>query len=39
MNYVSWNTAKKSVHDSSGIFKPEDYLWERINGIYYPIKK
>jgi hypothetical protein len=33
-----WNEAKLLPHDASGIDKPKDYLWEKINGIYYPVK-
>jgi hypothetical protein len=36
---VPWRIAKKSVHDASGISTPEDYLWELINGVYYPVTK
>lgn len=34
---VSWNVAKKSVHDASGITVPELYKWYKENGVYYPI--
>jgi len=36
---VSWRVAKNSVHDASGIIHPEDYLWEFIKGVYYPVIK
>jgi hypothetical protein len=36
---VTWNVAKKSIHDASGIDKPENWLWERDNGIYYPVQE
>lgn len=35
----SWNYVKTKVHDASGIESPEKWLWEKIKGIFYPIKK
>ncbi len=32
-----WNYAKTKVHDISGLENPENYMYERKNGIYYPI--
>lgn len=36
---VPWNKAMNYVHDASGIVHPEDYLWELIDGVYYPVTK
>lgn len=37
-NYVSWETAKKYVHDASGVSNPNYYLWYMdTNGVYYPL--
>lgn len=29
----------KNVFDASGIENPNEWLWRRINNIYYPFKK
>jgi hypothetical protein len=37
MKTVNWNTAKKSMHDASGVENPETKQWEKTKGIYYPV--
>ena len=34
---ISWNKAKTKAHDISGISNPENYLYKKIFGVYYPI--
>lgn len=36
---VSWLIAKFYLHDASGVDNPEEYLWEKIRDIYYPVKR
>jgi len=38
MKTIAWNIARNFVHDASGIEHPENYVWVKINGIYYPHK-
>lgn len=33
---VRWDVAKDHPHDISGIPNPEEYLYKKENGIYYP---
>jgi len=34
----TYDCAKEFVHDASGIENPYLWLWEKVNGIYYPAK-
>jgi hypothetical protein len=38
-NLRNWNVAKNNVHDLSGIENPEQWKWERIDGVFYPAEK
>jgi len=33
----TWEEIKDKVHDASGIDPPEDFMWYRFKGIYYPV--
>lgn len=34
---IKFEQAKQlGIHDASGVINPYEYLWEQINGIYYP---
>lgn len=33
----SFNQISKQAHDASGITIPNNYMWEKINGIWYPV--
>jgi len=35
---IPYNEAKNYVHDSSGIENPDLWMWEKVNGIFYPVK-
>ena len=35
---LTWNEAKRFAHDISGIDNPNLYLYQRTEGIYYPVK-
>lgn len=35
----TWKQIKSKQHDISGIINPNEYLFELIKGIYYPIEK
>jgi len=34
---VCWAIAQKYPHDASNIGHPEEFFWEKINGIYHPV--
>ena len=34
-----WDIVKNNVHDVSGIEKPENWLYERRDGIFYPVEE
>lgn len=38
-NLRSWFVAKNNAHDLSGIENPEQWKWERIDGVFYPAEK
>ena len=38
-NLRTWLVAKGNNHDTSGITDPENWLWERIDGVFYPAEK
>ena len=38
-NLRKWGVVKNNVHDISGIEKPENWMYERVNGIFYPVEK
>lgn len=38
-NLRTWFVAKNNKHDLSGITEPENWLWERIDGTFYPAEK
>lgn len=33
---VSWDIAQQNIHDASGIDNPQDWLWSKLVGVYYP---
>ena len=35
----SWDSIKTRAHDTSGVDKPKDWMWENISGIFYPANK
>jgi len=35
---ISWLSAKTEVHNISGVDKPETWLYQESNGVYYPYK-
>jgi len=35
-NLFFWNEVKHKKHDASGIFDPQDWMWWRQHGIFYP---
>lgn len=35
-NEVTWYEASQHAHDASGITNPENYVWHKKDGIYYP---
>lgn len=38
-NLRTWFVAKSNNHDTSGVENPEQWLWERIDGVFYPAEK
>lgn len=38
-NLRSWSVVKLNVHDVSGIEKPENWLYERVEGVFYPVQE
>jgi len=38
-NLRSWFVAGNNVHDISGIENPENWMYERVNGIFYPVQE
>lgn len=36
---VTWEVAKRFIHDASGIDNPKDWLWVSTNGVYYPVER
>lgn len=34
-----WDIVKNNVHDISGVEKPENWLYERRDGIFYPVEE
>jgi hypothetical protein len=36
---VSWDVAKTKPHDASGLSNPEEWDWEKVHGINYPVPK
>lgn len=36
MEKVYWQEAKKAQYDKAGIAEPHLFMWEKLNGIYYP---
>jgi len=38
-NLRTWFVAKSNNHDASGVENPENWLWERIDGVFYPAEK
>ena len=36
---VPWSVASTCQHNASGVENPEQWLWQRTNGIYYPYIK
>lgn len=38
-NLRTWFVAKNNVHDLSGVENPEQWKWERIDGVFYPAEK
>ena len=38
-NLRTWLVAKSNPHDTSGVENPENWLWERIDGVFYPAEK
>jgi len=35
-NLFFWGEVKRKPHDASGITNPEDWMWWRQHGIFYP---
>jgi hypothetical protein len=33
---ISWDVAKLTIHDASGLPNPEKFRWEKFKGVYYP---
>ena len=38
-NLRNWSVVKLNVHDLSGIENPENWLWERVDGVFYPVEE
>ena len=38
-NLRKWFVAKSNPHNAQGIEKPENWLWERIDGVFQPIEE
>lgn len=38
-NLRKWSVAKGNKHSLKGVTNPENWLWERINGTFYPIEE
>lgn len=36
---VTWDVAKGHAHDASGIDNPQDWIWLKLFGIYYPYEQ
>jgi hypothetical protein len=34
-----WDIVKNNVHDVSGIENPENWMYERVDGIFYPVEE
>ena len=35
----NWGVVKQNVHDVSGIENPENWLYERVDGVFYPVEE